>query len=300
MEARDIAILIIVVALIGFAVVYFVLGPGRRGPRPAGDIPLALRPYHSDEELEGPGMERAMLWGIALVLFMAFFLPVYWLMEPWRIEHKQEEFFREDVERGRGEFADACAQCHGSDARGGFAAHPDPDVDAPWPAPALHDIVARYEDNPNIDDEVRYLTQTVKAGRPGTPMPAWSSFYGGGMTDQQIESIVRYILSIQDPDEEATVEAAVHEDLDGEGVFTQNCARCHGEGAEGGLAPALTNVFSKYGADEDGDPDAEAAVRHIIENGIIVPDGADMPRWEGQLSDDAIDRVLDHLWEIQE
>lgn len=299
MEARDIAILIIVIALVGFGVVYFVLGPGRRrGARPAGDIPLALRPYHSDDELEGHGMERAMIWGVALVLFMAFFLPVYWLMEPWRIEHKQDEFFREDVERGRIEFADACAQCHGSDARGGFAAHPDPDVEAPWPAPPLHNVVERFEEDPNIDDVVRYLTQTIEQGRPGTPMPAWSSLYGGGMVDQQIESIVRYIVSIQDPDD--PVEAMAHTGEEGSEIFAQNCARCHGEGGEGALAPTLTGVFAKFGADEEGDPDAQAAIRYIIEHGIVVPEGADMPRWEDRLSDDAIDRVLDYLWEIQE
>ncbi len=299
MEARDIAVIILVVALIGFAVAYFVVGPGRRrGPKPAGDIPLAMRPYHADEELEGEGMERAMAWGAVLVLFMAFFLPVYWLLEPSRIEAKQDEFWEQDVNRGRVEFAEACAQCHGADARGGFAPHPDPEVDAPWPAPPLHTVIARFEENPNVVDPEERLEQTVRVGRPGTPMPAWSVAHGGGMTDQQIESIIRYLLAIQ---EDETAEPEAHAGATGAEIFAQNCARCHGPGGEGDLAPDLTGVFARYGAPPgERAADAEAAVRSIIEDGIVVPGGANMPRWEGKLTDDAIDRVIDHLWSIQE
>ena len=300
MEARDIAVIILVVALVGFAVAYFVVGPGRRrGPKPSGDIPLALRPYHSDEELEGEGMERAMAWGAVLVLFMAFFLPIYWLMEPDRIEAKQDEFWEQDVNRGRVEFAEACAQCHGADARGGFAPHPDPEVDAPWPAPALHNIIEQYDENPNIVDPAAYLEQVIREGRPGTPMPPWSIAHGGGMVDQQIESIARYILAIQEEDAEPEPEA--HAGEEGSEIFAQNCARCHGEAGEGGVAPALTGVFARYGAPAgERDADAEAAVRAIIRDGVVVPGGADMPRWEGKITDDAIDRVIDYLWSIQD
>jgi cbb3-type cytochrome c oxidase subunit III len=298
-EARDIAVIILVVGLVGFAVAYFTVGPGRhRGPRPAGDIPLAMRPYHSDEELEGAGIERAMAWGAVLVLFMALFLPVYWLMEPGRIQAKQAEFWEQDVDRGRVEYAEACAECHGADARGGFAPHPDPEVDAAWPAPSLHDVIVRYDENPNIIEPEEYLEEQIRQGRPGTPMPAWSAEHGGGMVDQQIESIVRYLLAIQEPEEP---EPEAHAGETGEQVFAQNCARCHGAAAQGDVAPPLTEVFARYGAPAgERDEGAEAAVRSIIENGVIVPAGADMPRWEGKITDDAIDRVIDYLWTIQE
>lgn len=298
MEARDIAVIILVVALIGFAVAYFLVGPGRRrGPTPAGDIPLAMRPYHADEELEGEGMERAMAWGAALVLFMALFLPVYWLMEPGRIEAQQAEFWEEDVNRGRTLYAEACAECHGADARGGFAPHPDPTVDAPWPAPALHNIILRYEEDENIVDPEEHLLQQIRQGRPGTPMPPWSAEFGGGMVDQQVESIARYLLSIQEDDEP---DPEAHEGEDGEAIFAAECARCHGEAGQGDIAPELTEVFARYGAPPgERDDDAEEAVRSIIEEGVVVPGGADMPRWEDQLTDDAIDRVVDYLWAIQ-
>jgi cbb3-type cytochrome c oxidase subunit III len=301
MEARDIAVIVLLVALGGFAVAYFVIGPGRpTGPRPAGDIPLAQRPYHSDEELETSGLERAMSWGVALVLFMALFLPVYWLLEPERIDERQDEFFQQDVERGRLEFAQACSQCHGSDAGGGFAPHPDPEVAAPWPAPALNNIVARYEDNENVDDITEFMTQTIKQGRAGTPMPAWGAFYGGAMNDQQIESIVAYLLSIQTgkvPEPQAVAGAS------GADIFDANCARCHGQNAEGRVAPDLTTVFARFGADgtSDADEAARKAIRDTIEDGRLVPGGLPpMPAWKGVLTDDAITRVVDHLESVQQ
>lgn len=303
MDARDIAVIILLVALAGFAAAYFVVGPGRRvRQRPPGDIPLAMRPYHSDEELERSGLERIMSWGVALVLFMAFFLPVYWLLEPSRIEAKQDEFFQNDVEKGRIEFAQACAQCHGSDGGGGFAAHPDPEVEAPWPVPALNNIVARYEDNENISDIELFLTQTIKQGRPGTPMPAWGAFYGGAMNDQQIQSIVRYILSIQTGE---VPEPQAFEGASGGQIFETNCARCHGPGGTGELpggpsvGPPLVDEFARYGAAEAPE-EAEAAVRHTIVNGRLIPTGADMPPWGDQLTEGAIDRLIAYLKSIQQ
>ncbi len=302
LAARDLAVIVLLVGLAGFAVAYFLVGPGRRrGPRPRGDIPLSMRPYHSDEELESTGLERAMAWGFALTLFMALFLPVYWLLEPQRINQKQEEFFYEaDLERGRLEFAQACATCHGSDGSGGFAPHPNPDIDAPWPAPALNNIVARYADNPNVVDLRRFMTETIRQGRPGTPMPAWSTFYGGAMNDQQIESIIDYILAIQVDEVE---EAEAMQGASGAEIFDANCARCHGpEGQSGQVdsyqypGPPLTEVFARFGGGES----ARAAIRDTIENGRIVPAGADMPAWEGVLTDSAIRRVVDYLESIQE
>ncbi|MBW3576815.1 MAG: c-type cytochrome [Actinobacteria bacterium] len=308
MEARDIAVIVLLVALAGFAAAYFVVGPGRRrGPRRAGDIPLSMRPYHSDDELESTGLERAMSWGVALTLFMAFFLPVYWVLEPTRINEWKDVFYERDLEHGRLEFAEACAQCHGGNASGGSAQPPPGSgLEASWPAPALNNFVARYEDNPNVEDVEEFMLETIRRGRAGTPMPAWSAAYGGAMNDQQIESIVAYLLSIQ---VDKVEEPQAFRGAGGAEIFDANCVRCHGPGGSGqradGPAPApeLIHEFARYGADgtPENDRAAREAVRHTIEEGRRVPGGLPpMPAWQGVLTEDAITRLVDYLQSIQQ
>jgi mono/diheme cytochrome c family protein len=67
---------------------------------------------------------------------------------------------------------------------------------------------------------------------------------------------------------------------DGEAVFANNCASCHGAEGAGGTAPALAGR---------GDLD-ENEVETIVRNG-----GGGMPAFEGQLEDDEIDAVVDYV-----
>lgn len=301
-SGATIAVIILVVALGAFAVAYFVVGPGRSpGPRRRGDIPLSMRPYHSDDELETTGLTRAMSWGVAMAGFMAVFLPLYWVVEPDRINAKVDEFYEQDRDFGRELFADNCTTCHGTDASGGAASHPDPEVDAPWPAPALDNIAARYEDSEIVPDIEDFMYQTIARGRPGTPMPAWSTEHGGPMNDFQIEAIITYLLSIQTGEVE---EAQAFVGASGEDVFQSNCARCHGQDAEGYVGPSLTNVLERYGADLS-DPDSASyreaveAIRSTVVNGRYVPGVAPMPPFGDRLTDGAIDRVIGYLESIQ-
>jgi mono/diheme cytochrome c family protein len=308
MSPQTIAITIPLVALALFAVAYFIVGPAKRrkGPERRGDIPLAMRPYHSDDELETTGMERAMAWGVALTLFASVFLPVYLLIEPERIADKVDEYYEHDVIRGRFLFAEACASCHGTDAGGGSAPNPDPDISAPWPAPSLDNIVARYAENPNVTDIRGFMLQTIKQGRPGTPMPAWGAFYGGPYIDMQVENIVEYLLSIQTGGEPEAVAVA---GASGDQLFQDNCARCHGANGQGwqnepGLVgPSLQDVFARYGATGEGgdaDEQARSAIVQAIVQGRMVPTGASMPAWGNVLPMQAIERIVDHLRSIQE
>ncbi len=296
-------LLILVVALAAFTLAYFLVGPGKRtkGDKPKRDVPLAMRPYHSDKELETTGLERAMSWGVVLALFSGVFLSVYWIIEPDRIENKIDEIYEEDTEFGRLQFANACVNCHGENGQGGFAPHPDPTIDAAWPAPQLNNLAARYADSPILKTMGlrEFLIQTIHQGRAGTPMPAWGSAYGGAMNDQQIEAIADYVLAIQTGD---LPEAQAFVGQSGEDLFSNNCARCHGQNAEGYVGPSLTGVFERYGADAS-DPVATAeamkAIKHAIVNGRFVPGGASMPAWNDQLADDAINRIVEYLLAIQ-
>jgi mono/diheme cytochrome c family protein len=297
----NVPILILVAALAAFAVAYFAVGPGRnrQGPKRRGDIPLSMRPYHSDEELETTGMERAMAWGVALATFAALFLPLYWLIEPDRINRAVEEQYQQDVMNGRGLFADACASCHGENLGGGSAPHPDPDIDAPWPAPALDNIVARYQDSEVVTDIPEFIRITIDRGRAGTPMPAFGVGYGGQYSDAQIDAMVAYILSVQTGE---IPEAQAFEGQSGEDLFGTHCAHCHGPQAEGYVGPQLLNFFARYGWTGEDDASLETAravARDTILNGRLVPGKAPMPPFAQVLDDDAIEALIDHLESFQ-
>ncbi len=298
----SVVVISLIVALAVFGIAYVVVGPGKRkaGAKRRGDIPLAMRPYHSDEELETTGLERAMAWGVALSLFSAVFVAAYWMIEPERINNKMDEFYAEEVSHGRDLYQANCATCHGADLGGGSA--PNPYGDAPWPAPNLSNVQARFADSEIVPDVREFLTQTIKQGRPGTPMPAWGSAYQGPLNDIQIRSIVEYILSVQQ-DDVSDVQAFEGAQATGESVYQNNCARCHGADLEGQVGPQLLNVYERYGwspGDEQAREAVEATLRGTITNGRNVPTGAIMPPFANRLDDAAIDAVIEYLFERQE
>ena len=296
----SVPILILVLALGGFGLAYVLVGPGKRkGPKRHGDIPLAMRPYHSDAELEGPGLERAMAWGVAFAVFSSLFLPLYWLIEPGRINNRVEEFYQQDVAAGRALYQNACASCHGVNLEGGSAPHPDPNISAAWPAPAMNNIVARYQDSAIVGDVRQFIMLTLRYGRAGTPMQAFSVGSGGSLSDNQLEQITAYILSVQ-TGELPRAQSFVGQSRDA--LFANNCARCHGEAGEGYVGPQLVNVFERYGwrpGDDASLEQARAAVRQAIVNGRLVPGKAPMPSFALDLTDEAIDAIVDHVASIQ-
>ncbi len=294
-------LLILIVALVGFAAAYFIVGPGRRsGPKRNADIPLAMRPYHSDEELESGAMERAMSWGVALAVFASLFIPLYWLIEPTRINNAVDDFYDADVAAGRVEYQNACASCHGVNLEGGSAPHPSPDVEAAWPAPALNNIVARYQDSEVVTDVREFILLTLVHGRAGTPMNAFGVANGGVYSDNQLEQIATYILSVQTGE---IPEAQSFVGSSSEDVFAANCARCHGPNAEGYVGPQLWNVYERYGwsgEDDESLVQARNAVRQVLYEGRNLPGNAPMPSFALDLTDDAIEAVIEHIESFQE
>jgi mono/diheme cytochrome c family protein len=67
-----------------------------------------------------------------------------------------------------------------------------------WLAPALNTVFYRYD-----EDEVRFI---ITYGRPGSPMSAWGLAGGGPMNDQQIETLIAFLKSIQIPREDCSEE----------------------------------------------------------------------------------------------
>jgi mono/diheme cytochrome c family protein len=273
LTTTSIAWVIFAIILVGW-IVYAVLNIRRSRDELGAEIELApnRKPYYDDDVLEGKRLDRVLGLGVLLLAITVVALPVYWVLEPDRqagAVDAQEELF---VEWGALLFAPTgdnptafnCAGCHGGmKATGGVAEYnlTDPatgDVRAvTWAAPALDTIFYRFS-----EEEVRYI---LTYGRPFSPMPAWGVAGGGPMNDQQIDTLLAYLKSIQieredcavgedDPqicpsghlpaDMQQEIDAAAQKAVDdgeaatyGEALYNlamasgaYNCARCHTPG----------------------------------------------------------------------
>src|SRR5688572_1609717 len=109
-------------ALAAVIVIVLLLMNAARGRRRLEDIPPAMRPGYSDEELEGKVLERYMGWGLVLTAIFAIFLPLYWMREPARVNAAIEASAVQDFERGEQLFVTNCSLCHGATAEGGGTA----------------------------------------------------------------------------------------------------------------------------------------------------------------------------------
>ncbi|MDQ3543985.1 MAG: c-type cytochrome [Actinomycetota bacterium] len=205
---------ILTVLVIGFVV--YALFNSRSARREFGsEIELApnRRPYYDDEELEGRRLELVQFLGVLLLVVIVIGLPLYWVFEPNRQAGATEgaenrfEGWGADLFAPTAEGGFNCAGCHGGmNATGGSAPFTitDPETGEvraiTWVAPALNNVFYRFD-----RDEVSYI---ITYGRPGSPMSAWGLAGGGPMNDQQIESLVEYLESIQIPRENCSPEEA--------------------------------------------------------------------------------------------
>ena len=271
LTSTSIAWLLFAVILGGW-VVYAVLNLRQAHDELGSEIEMAAnrKKYYEDEELEGPRLTRVLGIGVILLVIIVVGLPLYWILEPSRLagatEAKEEQF----IEWGSNLFAPTadggfnCAGCHGGMNGGGGAAPynlTDPatgEVTAvSWAAPALNTIYYRFS-----EDEVRFI---LVYGRPFSPMSPWGLDGGGPMNDQQIDTLLAYLHSIQierencgEGEEDAAtcpsghLPSAIQDDIDalamaavedgtyasyGEALYNldlasgaYSCARCHTPG----------------------------------------------------------------------
>lgn len=288
-----------ILSLGALVVIAFLLANANRRRRRFEDVPPAMRPGYSDEQLERQGgvLERYMQWGMVLTLGLAVFFPFYWLNEENRLGGETEGFFEEAVVRGDVAYQENCAQCHSPNLAGGQAVSPY-EGDAPWPAPALNNIATRYAESRNVTDVRDFIIQTLQRGRPGTPMPTWGSAYGGPMTDQTIEDITAYVLANQ---VQEVTEAQAAANLTGEQLYQGNCAKCHGvDLASGGNrpGPSLIGVTERH---------TREGILGILNGGLYIPTGAVMPgfgevlyQYEGaRYDEETLNLIVDYLEDCQ-
>lgn len=197
----------------------------------APDIPRAMRPGPSDPDLETPLLHKLQGWGVLLVAFFVIWVPATWLFEPSTNLDQERDLLTDSITRGEHavqEFTEenqggiGCVRCHGPELRGSVIA--DPTTGIPRPVPDLTTVCGGpYTGHPLIYG-LRDVYTVIEQGR-GLIMPSWSVRYAGPLTDQQINDIVNFIVSVQDETEvpfernlcinAEAQQAAVDEFLDG-------------------------------------------------------------------------------------
>jgi mono/diheme cytochrome c family protein len=198
--AIGVALVIGVAFVIGAAYAAF-----RRPRRPGTpDIPPAMRPGPTDQELERSRWERSIAWGAVLVLFMALWVPIVWLQEPKSNAQDQIRLNQSYVDQGShlvqlsspdNPAGYGCVRCHGADLRGGFNVYNNQRV----AVPNLRTVCGGPNVNPP-HSQITSLTDIVNTIAQGRgDMPSWSVKFAGALDDDQIQAIVDYLLSIQDP-----------------------------------------------------------------------------------------------------
>lgn len=124
------------------------------------------------------------------------------------------------VAAGRETYRTHCASCHG---RSGMGDGPAAQGMEPAPPP-IGDAASMADATPAL------LFRVISVGVPGTQMVAW----GSALTAQQRWEVVAYLQSLH---------ATAGQVAEGEGLFVQSCASCHG--AAGALDGAATRALSK-------------------------------------------------------
>jgi mono/diheme cytochrome c family protein len=132
-----------------------------------------------------------------------------------------------DAAAGQAVYGQFCASCHGANAHGYAEGGPGPAIgNAGFLAVASDD----------------YIFHTVKHGRRGTPMRAFSGSRGlANLSDQEISNVIAYLR--KGIDAAPAVASTGPDPIKGKMHFDANCAACHQPNGAGrpGIAPSIGN-----------------------------------------------------------
>lgn len=294
---------VVFAGLLLFGLLLVITSAGELRGRRKARVPVGFRPAPSDEELERSVLERTLMWAGITTLFIAVFLPVYWLREPHRLASKKAFIAQETIDQGLALYAGnpnaeppvagLCIQCHGPGGAGGIRTYLLDGVNRQYAEPPLKYIYSRYLQAGRSQDEItQIIYDTINRGRPGTPMPTWGIAFGGPLNSRQVDTLVAYLQSIQVDFPKAT-------STDGAALFSQNCAICHGADARGGIGPNLTVELQRHPATcQVQGITCVDDVFDIVRTGRLNMNRPSMPAWAG-LGKDAIDALVQFIKSIQ-
>jgi len=167
----------------------------------------------------------------------------------------------EAVKMGQRMYANNCAQCHGSDAKGSYC----------FPNLTVDDWL--WGEGPEA------IKTALVHGRQAA-MPAWGTVLG----DEGVRNVAAYVVQLSGRDADDAHAAA------GKQQFDMLCVACHGpEGLGNPMfgAPNLTNGIWLYGG-------TDADIQHTLRagrNGV-------MPKFSDKLSDDKIHLITAYVYSL--
>jgi len=132
-------------------------------------------PDRATERLD-ESLGRWLVAGVVLLALLVAAFPAYRAVEGQRRSEAFAQRRAAEITMGRSLWGANCSSCHGDSGEG-----PD--------APALN---SKEFFEVATEQEIHHI---IQSGVPGTDMSAWWNEFGGGLTDEQIRSIVTYLLS---------------------------------------------------------------------------------------------------------
>jgi mono/diheme cytochrome c family protein len=194
-----------------------------------------------------------------------------------------------DLSNGKAMFVEKCGSCHEL-GRAGTAGTQGPSLDA-----AFQTALADGMDRDTVEGIVH---KQILHPRKGSAMPAELVT---GDDAQDVSAYVGYAAARSGDDEGALATAGLAQAKTGEQIFTAaGCAGCHTfapAGSNGNIGPNLDELASAAGDREPG-TSPEDYIRESLTNPeafLVEGFGNAMPSYEGRLTDEQIQALVDYL-----
>ncbi len=159
-------------------------------------------------------MDKKILLATLLTLAIAFFLSLYWLLEPRRVRIETERMKAQAAQKGKALYLTHCARCHGE--TGG----------AQKRIRAINS--KKYLET--VEDALLY--KLIERGIPRTGMTALGDREGGPLNPEQIHQLVAFIRSWEKtapllPEEAARKERPFFIQEEAAYTGSESCIACH-------------------------------------------------------------------------